>query len=150
MLVLGLGLGMVMQVLVLAVQNAVDPRNMGVATSGALLFRQIGGSVGIAIFGAIFANRLHGNLAARLPPGAHVPKTVSPQLIAHLPPKVHAAYAQAVAVSLHPIFVVAAAIAGVSFLLTWLLREVPLRDSTRPTRGEELTPAASAEGSIPV
>jgi len=149
MVVLGLGLGMVMQVLVLAVQNAVDPRNMGVATSGAILFRQIGGSVGIAIFGAIFANRLHGNLASRLPPGSHVPKTVSPTVVAHLPPRVHEAYAQAVAASLHPIFVVAAAVAGVSFLLTWLLREVPLRDSTRPTRRDELT-AASAEGNIPV
>ena len=54
---------------------------MGVATSGALLFRQIGGSVGIAIFGAIFANRLHGNLTASLPPGTHLPKTVSPAVI---------------------------------------------------------------------
>ena len=70
MLVLGLGLGAVMQVLVLAVQNAVDYRHMGVATSGSLLFRQIGGSIGIAIFGAIFANRLRGDLAASLPPGA--------------------------------------------------------------------------------
>jgi MFS family permease len=150
MVVLGLGLGMVMQVLVLAVQNAVDPRNMGVATSGALLFRQIGGSVGIAVFGAIFSNRLHGNLASRLPPGAHVPKTVTPSAVAHLPPRVHEAYAQAVAASLHPIFVVAAAIAGVSFLLTWLLREVPLRDSTLPARREELSSPASAEGNFPV
>ena len=65
MVVLGLGLGAVMQVLVLAVQNAVDYRNMGVATSGSLLFRQIGGSIGIAIFGAIFANRLHAGARAR-------------------------------------------------------------------------------------
>ena len=58
MLVLGVGLGMVMQVLVLAVQNAVEYRFMGVATSGSLLFRQIGGSIGVSLFGAIFANRL--------------------------------------------------------------------------------------------
>ena len=56
--VLGLGLGMVMQVLVLAVQNSVDPAMMGVATSGSTLFRQIGGSIGVALFGTIFANRL--------------------------------------------------------------------------------------------
>ena len=68
--VLGLGLGMVMQVLVLAVQNAVDYRNMGVATSGSLLFRQIGGSIGIALFGAIFTNGLRTQLADRLPPHA--------------------------------------------------------------------------------
>ena len=61
MVVLGLGLGMVMQVLVLAVQNAVDYRLLGVATSGSTLFRQVGGSIGVAMFGAIFANRLrHG------------------------------------------------------------------------------------------
>ena len=78
MLVLGLGLGMVMQVLVLAVQNAVDYRQLGVATSGSTLFRQIGGSIGVAIFGAIFANRLAHELAARLPDGAHVPKAREP------------------------------------------------------------------------
>ena len=143
MVVLGLGLGAVMQVLVLAVQNAVDPRNMGVATSGALLFRQIGGSIGIAIFGAIFANRLHANLASMMPAGAQVPKTVSPSVIANLPPQVHDAYVQAVAASLHPIFVVAAVVAGFSFVLTLFLREVPLRDTTR---GEEL----AAEGSVQV
>jgi EmrB/QacA subfamily drug resistance transporter len=145
MLVLGLGLGLVMQVLVLAVQNAVDPRNMGVATSGALLFRQIGGSVGIAIFGAIFANRLHSNLAESLAPGTHLPKTVSPAVVAKLPPRVHHAYVDAVARSLHPIFVVAAGIAIFAFLLTWLLREVPLRDSTRPLKAEELASAASGD-----
>jgi EmrB/QacA subfamily drug resistance transporter len=146
MLVLGLGLGAVMQVLVLAVQNAIDYRHMGVATSGSLLFRQVGGSIGIAIFGAIFANRLRGNLAANLPPGVHPPKTVSPSIIRHLPPAVHEGYVHAVAAALHPVFVVAAIISALSFLLTWLLREVPLRDSTRPLDGEEFTGAASAEG----
>ena len=145
MLVLGLGLGAVMQVLVLAVQNAVDYRHMGVATSGSLLFRQIGGSIGIAIFGAIFANRLRGNLAASLPPGVRPPKTVSPAIVRNLPPAVHDGYVHAVAVSLHPVFVVAAIVSAFSFLLTWLLREVPLRDSTRPLDGEEFTGAASAE-----
>ena len=65
MLVLGLGLGMVLQVLVLAAQNAVDYKYLGVATSGSTLFRQIGGSIGVAIFGAIFANQLANNLAAK-------------------------------------------------------------------------------------
>jgi EmrB/QacA subfamily drug resistance transporter len=149
MLVLGFGLGMVMQVLVLAVQNAVDYRHMGVATSGSLLFRQVGGSIGIAIFGAIFANRLHGSLASHLPPGSHVPRTVSPAVVAHLPPAVHAGYVQAVSSSLHPVFVVAAVVAVFSFLLTFLLREVPLRDSARPLDGEEFTPAASEESRLP-
>jgi EmrB/QacA subfamily drug resistance transporter len=145
MLVLGLGLGMVMQVLVLAVQNAVEFRVMGVATSGSLLFRQIGGSIGLAIFGAIFANRLHANLGRSLPPGVHAPKNVSPTVVRQLPPALHRAYVDAIAASLHPIFVVASVIAVVAFLLTWLLREVPLRASTRALNGEEFKGAASAE-----
>src|SRR5437868_4041618 len=116
MLVLGLGLGLVMQVLVLAVQNAVDYRNMGVATAGSLLFRQVGGSIGIALFGAIFANRLRGDLVSRLPPGVHPVKTVSPTIVRHLPPRIHDAYVHAVAASLHPVFVVAAGTAVFSFL----------------------------------
>jgi EmrB/QacA subfamily drug resistance transporter len=149
MLVLGLGLGMVMQVLVLAVQNAVDYRHMGVATSGSLLFRQVGGSIGIAIFGAIFANRLRGSLVAHLPAGAHVPRTVSPAVVAQLPPAVHRGYAQAVSAALHPVFIVAAIVAVFSFLLTFLLREVPLRDSARPLDGEEFAAAASEESRLP-
>ncbi|HET6944589.1 MAG TPA: MDR family MFS transporter [Gaiellaceae bacterium] len=145
MLVLGLGLGAVMQVLVLAVQNAVDYRNMGVATSGSLLFRQVGGSIGIALFGAIFANRLHAELAAQLPPDAHVPKTLSPAMVQHLPPRVHEGYVHAVAAALHPVFVVAAVISVFAFLLTLMLREVPLRDTTRPVESQELSPAVSAE-----
>src|SRR5437588_7605063 len=67
MLVLGVGLGMVMQVLVIAVQNAVDYADLGVATSGATLFRLIGGSLGTAILGAIFAARPSANLDRLLP-----------------------------------------------------------------------------------
>ena len=79
MLLLGLGLGLVMQVLVLAAQNAVDYRLLGVATSGATLFRQVGGSIGVSVFGAIFANRLGVELAHRLPPGAMpVPTDATP------------------------------------------------------------------------
>ena len=70
---------------------------------------------------------------------------VSPAVIGRLPHRVHEAYTHAVAASLHPIFVVAAGIAMFAFVLTWLLREVPLRDSTRPARGQELAGAASAE-----
>jgi hypothetical protein len=72
-------------------------------------------------------------------------KTVSPAVVQQLPPALHDVYVRAVAASLHPVFVVAAAMAGFSFLLTWLLREVPLRDSTRPLAGEDLAGTASAE-----
>jgi EmrB/QacA subfamily drug resistance transporter len=129
-IVVGLGLGMVMQVLVLAVQNDVQPRYMGVATSGAIMFRQIGGSVGIALFGAIFANRLHANLAKTLPPGVHGPHTPTPKNVRQLPPHVHDLYVRAFSASLHPVFVVAAAVGTVSFVLAWLLQEKPLRRTT--------------------
>jgi len=148
MLVLGLGLGMVMQVLVLAVQNAVEFRVMGVATSGSILFRQIGGSIGLAIFGAIFANSLHSKLAANLPVGAQVPKTVSPAVVRTFPPRLHDAYARSIAESLHPVFLTAAVVSVVAFLLTWFLREVPLRTTSRVTAGEELAGASSEETAL--
>src|SRR3954471_7597775 len=85
MLVLGLGLGLVFQVLVLAAQNAVDYKYLGVASSGSTLFRQIGGSDGVAIFGAIFATQLARTLAAKLPAGAHVPASPNPAALKRLP-----------------------------------------------------------------
>jgi EmrB/QacA subfamily drug resistance transporter len=129
MVVLGLGLGMTMQVLVLAAQNAVPYELLGVATSGSTLFRQVGGSIGVAMFGAIFTNRLAVHLASALPPGVQPPKAASPDLVAGLPPEVHRLYVGAFADSLHPVFLFAAGVSFVAFLLTWLLREVPLRKS---------------------
>jgi DNA-binding MarR family transcriptional regulator len=140
MLVLGLGLGFVMQVLVLAVQNAVPYRLLGVATSGSTLFRQIGGSIGVAAFGAIFANELRNQLASRLPFGAHIPTAANPSIVKHLPPAVHAPYVASVAASLRPVFIAAAGFTFVAFLLTWLLREIPLRQTA---------PAETVAESIP-
>ena len=131
--VLGLGLGLVMQVLVLAVQNAVPYTVMGVATSGSTLFRQVGGSIGVALFGTIFANRLHVELASRLPSGVKAPRVASPAVIKQLPPQAHSAFIDAVSAALHPVFFVAAGVSIVAFVLTWLLRDVPLR-----TGGEQV------------
>ena len=141
MVVLGLGLGMTMQILVLVAQNSVDYRHIGVATSGSTLFRQIGGSIGVAAFGAIFANRLGHELVSRLPAGAHVPKTANPELVRHLPAAIHRPYIEALTASLHPVFLMATGIAFVAFLLSWLLREVPLRDKTRfEAAGDAIAP----------
>jgi EmrB/QacA subfamily drug resistance transporter len=149
MLILGMGLGMVMQVLVLAVQNAVDFRFLGVATSGATLFRQIGGSIGVAIFGAIFSNKLASELSSRLPAGAHVPAVANPAVIDRLPAKVHAPYVASVAASLRPVFIAATAISFLAFLVTWFLREVPLRQtaSAEAEAVGESIPAPRAESS---
>jgi EmrB/QacA subfamily drug resistance transporter len=125
--ILGLGLGMVMQVLVLAVQNAVDYKFLGVATSGSVLFRQVGGSIGVAVFGAIFTNRLTHELATRLPRGAHVPAAANPAAVRHLPAAVHAPYIASFAAALRPVFLAAAGISLLGFVASWFLKEVPLR-----------------------
>jgi EmrB/QacA subfamily drug resistance transporter len=143
MLVVGLGLGMTMQVLVLAAQNAVPYEYLGVATSSSTMFRQIGGSVGVSIFGAIFANQLARHLAGKLPPGVKPPTTASPELVKHLPSAVRHAYIEAVTLSMHPLFLAAAGAAVLAFALSWLLREVPLRATNRaPEPGRVLEPAA--------
>jgi hypothetical protein len=145
LLVLGLGLGLVMQVLVLAAQNAVPYEMLGVATSGSTLFRQIGGAVGVSIFGAIFSNRLSAELAERLPPGVHVPAAASPALVRQLPPAVKQPFIEAFTAAIAPIFLAAGGFAIAAFLLTWLLREVPLRGtSTAEGIGESF--AAPREG----
>lgn len=141
MLLLGLGLGLVMQVLVIAAQNSVEYRDLGVATSGATLFRLIGGSLGTAVLGAIFAARLTVNLSRLLPPGtegASLGAGVNQHVLSQLPAAVRAAYARAFTDSLGTVFLVATTIALVGFLLTWLLPERPLRE----------TIAAATEGDI--
>jgi EmrB/QacA subfamily drug resistance transporter len=129
MVVLGLGLGMVMQVLVLAVQNAVDYRFLGVATSGSTLFRQIGGSIGVSVFGAIFSSNLASELASRVPRSVHVPTAANPAVVRHLPAAVRAPYIDAFSAALQPVFRLAAAVSVAGFLLSWLLRELPLRQT---------------------
>ncbi|MGH3002844.1 MAG: MDR family MFS transporter [Gaiellaceae bacterium] len=149
-LVLGLGLGMVMQVLVLAVQNAVDYSVMGVATSGSTLFRQIGGSIGVALFGTIFANRLGHELASRLPANAKLPAATDPASIKRLPPATHAAFEHAFAAALHPVFLMAGVVSLLAFALAWLVHEVPLRTGTHaadaipPPRDERSATEAAA------
>jgi len=144
MVAVGLGLGLVMQVLVLAVQNSVDYKHLGVATSGSTLFRQVGGSIGVAAFGAIFANRLRAELAAHLPPGVQLPAAANPAAIRRLPPAVHAPYIQAFTASLRPVFVFAAAVAVLAFVLSWLLREIPLRKTSASDVAGAAAPTAGS------
>ena len=127
MLLLGLGLGMVMQVLVLAVQNAVPFKHIGVATSGATLFRSIGGSVGVATFGAIFSNGLQTRLADALPAGAEMPRTMGPAMVHQLPAAARDVYLNAFAGSMHVVFLVASAVVVLAFALSWFMQDRPLR-----------------------
>jgi len=131
LLVLGLGLGMVMQVLVLVAQNAVDYSDLGVATSGSTLFRLIGGSLGTAVFGAIFSNRLSSELGSGAGASAASQQQgrLSPAQLHQLPPAAHDAYVHAFTAALSDVFVVAAVVAAVGFLLAIVLPDRRLRDT---------------------
>jgi len=161
MFVLGLGLGMVMQVLVLAVQNAVDYKDLGAATSGATLFRSIGGSVGVAVLGAVFSSRLTNELTRTIgASGAARVHTsgVNPEVIHHLPTPLRDDYLQAFANALHTVFLVAAAVAVAAFVLTWFIRELPLRETVTtgdmgdtfavPREADSLTEIANKIGQL--
>ena len=151
MVVFGLGLGFVMQVLVVSVQNAVSYEELGTATSGVTFFRNIGGSFGTAVFGAIFANVLAGNLVDQLRPlgittipGGAAGQIDNPTLIAKLPAEVHHAVSVAIADTIDKVFLIGVPIAFLAFCLSWLLPEIELRKSVRTAEpGEGFTVPSS-------
>jgi EmrB/QacA subfamily drug resistance transporter len=152
---LGIALGLIIQVLVIAVQNAADYADLGTATSGVTFFRSIGGAFGVSIFGAIFSNRLASELASALH-GVTLPGGLSatgaaanPALLQKLPAAVRAAVQHAFSLALHPVFLAAIPVALVAFVLSWFLREVPLRAVTRTANlGEGLGAASSERSSV--
>jgi len=151
MLVLGMGIGGVMQVLVIIVQNGVPHSELGVATSGATFFRSIGGSFGTAIFGAIFSNVLVGNLAKHLH-GVSLPSGFSsadatPALLSKLPAAVHSGFVAGYAESIQTVFLVAVPIAALAFLATWLIPQVELKQwsgAAKDAPSAEATATAAA------
>lgn len=133
--ILGAGLGNVMQVLVIAVQNNVEPAQLGAATSASTFFRSIGGSFGTAIMGAIFTAELSTQIAAHLPPGVDQSQlggniTSSSEVINSLPPVLHNAIIEAISQAIDSTFIIAVPIMLVAFVLAWFLKEVPLRKRT--------------------
>ncbi|RSS81357.1 MFS transporter, partial [Streptomyces sp. WAC02707] len=139
--VLGTGIGLVMPVLVLAVQNSVRPADLGTATSAHTYFRQIGGSVGAAVFGTLFASRfddalgdrLAGVLAqggsAALPPA----ESITPQTVHTLPPALRDAYVQAYADAMPRIFLYLVPVLVLGLVLAFFLKEKPLVSHPTPT-----------------
>ncbi|MFC9281397.1 DHA2 family efflux MFS transporter permease subunit [Streptomyces collinus] len=145
--VFGLGLGLVMQVLVLIVQNAVSYEDLGVATSGATFFRSIGASFGVAIFGTVFASRLADKLAdafrgVRLPPGVSADALkADPRGIGALPASLRTPALHAFASAITDVFLYAAPVALLGFVLAWFLKEDRLRGSvTAPDLSETIPP----------
>lgn len=133
MVVLGLGMGMIVQVMVLAVQNAVPHRDLGTATATESFVRSMGGAFGVAVYGAILNDRLAYHLARLLPAGAGGAiggdLTGSPQAIRQLPPPIRDAVLLALARSIHTVFLSAVPLAILAFLVTWILPERPLRET---------------------
>jgi EmrB/QacA subfamily drug resistance transporter len=130
MFVTGFGIGLVMQVLVVAVQNAVSYRDLGVATSGNTLLRNVGSSVGTAVVGTIFATQLASNLAHDFP---HAPnlvrdsRTLSSAALAALPPSVRSDFLNAYSQALGTAFRVAGIVSIVAFVASWFIKELPMR-----------------------
>ncbi|HEX9551908.1 MAG TPA: MFS transporter [Streptosporangiaceae bacterium] len=148
MFVFGVGIGATVQVLVIAVQNAIDYADLGAGTSGVTFFRSIGASFGTAAFGAIFDHALPGNIASALhgralPRGISVASGASPAALAKLPPPVHAAIVSAYSASIRTVFLAAIPVAAIAFVLSWTLRELPLRSTSRAVDpADRLAPTA--------
>lgn len=139
MFIIGAGIGPIMSVGVTAIQNAVPRAELGVGTASANMFRQIGGSLGVALFGAVFANRLSAEIARQVPAGTPVPTDLNIETIAQLSDPLRDLVLHAYAFALHPAFWMAAGAAAVGFVVSFFLREVTL--STQIGRSGEGVPA---------
>ncbi|MFW5416059.1 MFS transporter [Nocardiopsis sp. CNT-189] len=144
LLLLGSGLGLTMQVIVVAAQNAADYRDLGAATSAATFFRSIGGSIGTSVFGAVFAAQLAANIAERmagvaLPPGAD-PRELQndPSGLAELPPEARAEFLGAYADSVDAVFLSAVPLALAAFVVALFLKQIPLRTTIGPPDLDEV------------
>ncbi|MBU6496417.1 MAG: MFS transporter, partial [Acidobacteria bacterium] len=141
MFVLGTGIGLVMQILITAVQNAVRPEDIGSATAGANFFRSIGGSFGTAVFGALYVNELPHQMAKGL--GAihyHGPSIavshLTPQTLHALPLAVIGVIVHSISASVARIYVWAVPVGLVALLLSFTLPEIALRSSHHPVADE--------------
>lgn len=136
MLALGMGLGMIMQVLIIAVQNAVDFSDVGVATSGATLFRLMGGSIGTAVLGVIFSSRLQHLIPTSASASIPSLSSLTPQKIAALEPSVRESFVAAFAQSTDAIFAVAAGVAALGVIFVWTMPEHTLRKTIATHAGD--------------
>ena len=129
MVVLGLGMGFLMQMTTLLAQNSVQPRDIGVASSSRLFFQQIGGSIGVSAFGAVFARRLQGALTS-VSPGVHLATgggQFNPATVKVLPAAVRHDVFYAITYAIQGVFLWALPGMLLAFALAWFIKEVPLR-----------------------
>jgi EmrB/QacA subfamily drug resistance transporter len=143
--VLGLGMGCLMQMVSLIAQNSVELKDMGAATSARMFFQQMGGSLGVAAFGAVFAARMNSVLAAS-PTGAgsklHVTGSFDPAVVSSLPAAAKQAVFHAVAHGVQGVFTLVLPTAILVFVLALFIKEVPLRG--RAPKEQAAAPEAEA------
>ncbi len=140
--VLGIGMGFLMQITTLIVQNSVEPGDMGVASSSRTFFQQIGGSIGVSVFGVIFTRRLADALSARLP-GAHLAAAggqLDPATVNTLPATVRHAVFYSISHGIDGVFIWTVPAAVLVFVLALLIKEIPLRGRSEQP-GEPATQA---------
>jgi hypothetical protein len=143
MVVLGAGMGCLMQTTNLIAQNSVEMRDLGAATGGSTFVRTLGGSLGVAVLGAVYTSHLTSTLAQAGAPasaGGHS-DTLTPASLGKLPQAFQVLFGQAVVDGTHAIFLVAAAIGAIGLAASWAIRHVPLR-------GNEPAPAATTPGAV--
>ena len=152
--ILGMGIGGVLQVIVLAVQNSVPYKDLGTATAASNFLRSMGGTFGTSIFGAILTSQLVRNIAALLPAGASGAisggnVTSSPATVHALPPSVRDPIIEAFVRSLHVVFLAAVPIAVLAFVLSLFIPERPLRrtikNESTPLADEVIDPTVNVE-----
>jgi len=147
MVVLGVGMGFMMQIVMLIAQNSVGPRDMGVASSTNMFFRSVGGSFGVSVFGAIFTSRLRDALTAGGAPAEAGTLSggggnLDPATLHTLPAPVRDGYLHAVAHATQGVFGWAVLFGVAAFALAWAIRAVPLRghNPRPPAQEDELVP----------
>jgi len=146
MVVLGAGMGCLMQTTNLIAQNSVELRDLGAATGASTFVRNLGGSLGVAILGAIYTHQITGHLGAA---GGSVSGgsvgSLTPAALRDLPEAVQRLFRSAVVAGTQEIFLWGAAIAVVGFIMAWFIRQVPLRESLHEPQQEQQDEAAASE-----
>nr|WP_280235785.1 MDR family MFS transporter [Nocardia cyriacigeorgica] len=138
MLILGLGIGLAMQVLTIVVQNTVPYAQLGTATSGVTFFRTLGSAFGTAVFGTLYTNKLDPELAGALAQAPGVPPEVAanPEMLRELPTELAEPIIDAYAAAIDHVFLWVVPVALAGFVVALFLKEVPLRDSARADAGD--------------
>ncbi|MET7300309.1 MDR family MFS transporter [Embleya sp. NPDC005575] len=134
-LVIGIGVGFLMQSTMLITMNSADPRDLGAASGTATLTRTIGGSLGVALLGAVYAHRLEAASGPQEAGGADL----TPAMLRELPAAARETFRSAVTGGLHGVAIGLAILSALAFALSWFIREVPLRSAA----GAPARPVAS-------